>query len=132
MLEKKIFKKYDIRGIYPTEINEEAVKLVVRTFVRFLKTGPIVIGYDARLSSPKLFEAVKEELSQWPKFKIINIGLATAPFLYFSVIDSQANGGLIVTASHNPKEYNGLKMIDRKSEMISGEKIWALIKKNNG
>src|SRR3989344_2717933 len=111
-----IFKAYDVRGVYPGEINEEAFYLVGRAFVAWLtkkarKQPVIVIGSDARISSPGLKKAlVRGILEQGGK--IIDVGLATTPMFYFAVNKAKADGGAMVTASHNPAKYNGLKFIE--------------------
>lgn len=109
-----IFKSYDIRGIYPAEINEETAYLLGKTFCLFLDqkqiSGPVLIGHDARLSSENLKkEFIRAVLSQGRD--VFDIDLATTPLFYFSFIKSGVAGGAIITASHNPKEYNGFKML---------------------
>lgn len=114
-----IFKAYDIRGRYPAEINEAAVQEISRGLRRFFKTGKIVVARDARLSSPALYRTVIKELGR----RVIPAGLATTPFFYFLVNRLKAAGGIMVTASHNPKEWNGLKVVGPKAKMISGHEV---------
>lgn len=134
MLDRKIFKKYDIRGIYPAAINEETVQQVTRTALKIFGRGAVVIGYDARLSSPSLYLALKKELAKHSKLKILEMDLTTTPAFYFTVIDQKARGGIMITASHNPKEYNGLKIVGKKAAMIGGEQILKIMDggKNHG
>lgn len=127
MLDRKIFKKYDIRGIYPAAINEETVQQITRTVLKIFGRGAVVIGYDARLSSISLYRALKKELERRPEFKRLEMGLTTTPAFYFTVIDRKARGGIMITASHNPKEYNGLKIVGQKAAMIGGEQILGII-----
>ncbi len=138
MISKSIFRAYDIRGIYPQEINEEAVLVIAQTLARYFsaeggstsggKKGKIVIGYDARLSSLQLYKALLRGLKiENYKLKIENCGLITTPMMYFLVNHLKAVGGIMITASHNPKKYNGMKVVGRKAVPISGEEIYRLI-----
>ena len=121
-LNRKIFKAYDIRGVYPTEINEEAVSLIAKKLANCF-SGQVVIGHDVRLSSPALFEQLKKGLSINKKLKILETGLVTTPMIYFLVNKLKLNGGVMITASHDPKEFNGMKIVGPKAKMISGEEI---------
>ncbi|MFH0712622.1 MAG: phosphomannomutase/phosphoglucomutase, partial [Candidatus Jorgensenbacteria bacterium] len=109
MRNRSIFKAYDIRGIYPSEVNEEVAFLIGRGLGRFFgkKNKPkIVVARDGRIGSPELCEGLKGGLkNRSPKIEIIDIGLATAPMLYVLVQLLKATGGVIATASHNPKEW---------------------------
>lgn len=108
-----IFKAYDIRGVYPTELSEDAA---FRIGVGLSNSGilprgkPLVVGRDMRQSSDALFEAFTAG-SCAGGFDIIDIGLCTTPMLYFAVNELQAAGGAMITASHNPGEYNGFKLV---------------------
>lgn len=109
-----IFKAYDIRGIYPNEIDEEIAFRIGKAFPKFLsknrrKKLKIVIGRDNRLSSDSLLKAVKKGIKT-QRAHIIDIGLSPTPLLYFGVNLLKADGGINVTASHNPAEYNGFKL----------------------
>ena len=89
----------------------------------------IVIAHDARLSSQSLYEAVITGFKiQDSRFKIIEVGLATTPMFYFMVKKLKADGGIMITASHNPKDYNGLKIVDKNAMSISGLEIRKLFK----
>ena len=88
------------------------------------------MGHDARKSSPKLYRAVIRGLEKTDsKITLIKVGLITSPLLYFLVNRVGAKGGVMVTASHNPKEYNGLKVVGRGAEPMSGKDIWKLVQK---
>jgi len=126
-LNKGIFKAYDIRGKYPTEIDEEVVSRVTGALVKYFKTGTIIIGRDARLSSPSLYQTLVSELKNNSKLKIIQGGLMTTPMLYFLVNHYKAVGGIMITASHNPKEFNGLKVVEKKAVVMSGTEIYKLL-----
>jgi len=129
MLDRKIFKKYDIRGIYPEEIDSAGVAEIASCLIEFFGRGPIIIGRDGRLSSPKLYNALRRTLTEKRKKDVVAAGLITTPTLYFLVSKMKAAGGAMVTASHNPKQYNGLKIVGPKAKMISGEKIFRLLAK---
>jgi phosphomannomutase len=119
-----IFKTYDIRGIYPKEINESVIREIGAGLVKMFGGGTVIIGRDGRLSSPALYRAILREFKRnRKKIKIIAAGLITTPMLYFLVNKLKARGGVMVTASHNPKEYNGLKIVGEKAKMISGKEI---------
>ncbi|MDP2696058.1 MAG: hypothetical protein Q8O87_02280 [bacterium] len=133
-----IFKAYDVRGAYPREINEQVVGKIAQALVRHFKKGEIVVGYDARLSSPSLYKAILTNLkskthsprsseSGAGKPKAVAIGQVTTPMLYFLVDHLKSTGGIMITASHNPKNYNGLKVVGAKAKPISGRDIKKLI-----
>lgn len=109
-MDKGIFKAYDIRGIYPDEIDEDAAYRVGRAFTRFLSAKTVVVGRDARESSPALAEKLIEGIS-CEGADVINIGLCTTPMLNFAVANYDYDGGIMISASHNPKEYNAFKLI---------------------
>jgi len=128
-----IFKFYDIRGIYPEELNEETAFNIGRAFVRYCKAKKAVIGHDARTSSPALFKAfakgVKAEGAE-----IYDIGQVPSECLYFAVGKYDFDAGVMVTASHNPKEYNGLKMIRKDSgniEMVRGNDLLMTVEESD-
>ncbi len=123
-----IFKAYDIRGKYPEEINENAVSEIIAVLAKHFGKGRIVVAHDARLSSPALYKSALQSLKISPpaggsKLEIIVVGPTTTPMLYFLVNKLKAVGGIMVTASHNPKEFNGLKIVGKKAAPISGEEI---------
>jgi len=115
-VKEEIFRSYDIRGIYPSEVNEEVAFFVGRAFVRFLKkkNPKIVIGRDNRLSSDILFENLCQGILE-EGGKILDIGLAPTPMFYFGVVKLKADGGIQITASHNPPKYNGFKLVREKA-----------------
>lgn len=125
----KIFKAYDIRGIYPDEINEIEVKEIAIALANNFKRGKLVVGRDARLSSPSLAKVVKKIFKESEKHELIDIGVVTTPMFYFLVNELKAVGGVMITASHTPKEFNGLKVVGPKAIVISGEELLKEIKK---
>ncbi|OGY47297.1 MAG: hypothetical protein A3J65_03120 [Candidatus Buchananbacteria bacterium RIFCSPHIGHO2_02_FULL_45_11b] len=118
----KIFKSYDIRGIYPAELNEEAAYLIGRAFARKAKAKAIVVGSDMRLSGPvlkeKLIAGITDEGAD-----AIDIGLVAIDTVYFAVGILKYEAGIMITASHNPKEYNGFKMALKDMVWVRGEEL---------
>jgi len=139
MTTHNIFGAYDIRGKYPEEINEKVVSEITRCLVLYFKPGSkIVVAHDNRLSSPSLYQTIIKQFKiQNPrlrrgfggqaKFKIIEVGLATTPMFYFLVKKLKAAGGIMITASHNPPNWNGLKIVDENALSISGKEILKLL-----
>lgn len=121
-LDKSIFKAYDVRGRYPAEINEEAVKIIGEVLAGHFKKGKIVLGLDARLSSPSLYGELKRIFSGGD-FDLELVGSCTTPMFYFLCNEMKAAGGIMVTASHAPKDFNGLKVVGGNGEVISGTDI---------
>ncbi len=123
-INQNIFRAYDIRGIYPEELNEDAAYNIGRAYLDFIRETEkvdepqIVIGRDARPSSQKLFQALADGITKQGG-DVFDIGLATTPMLYFGVNFLTAHGGIMVTASHNPAEYNGFKLTREKAIPIS-------------
>ena len=90
----------------------------------------IVVGHDARLSSPTLYRAAIKGLRATDyRLQLIKVGLATTPMLTFLVHHFKAAGGIMITASHNPKEYNGIKVVGKNAEPIGGKEIYKLVRK---
>jgi phosphomannomutase/phosphoglucomutase len=114
-----IFKAYDIRGIYPSEIDERVAYRIGAAFGT-LNPGKIAVGCDTRLSSPQLKEHfIKGAISTGSE--ILNIGVVTTPVVVFAIKHFNCDGGVNITASHNPKEYNGFKLFDENAMPISYE-----------
>lgn len=114
---KSIFKSYDIRGIYPSEINEGVAFDIGRAFIKYTGAKNVAVGRDARISSPMLFEAlVKGIIDQGAV--VSDIGQVPTECLYFAVGNYDFDAGIMITASHNPKEYNGFKMIEKNGDFI--------------
>lgn len=119
-MNQNIFKAYDIRGIYPTEINELDAYKIATAYCQFLKPSELVVGCDVRLSSPTLKKAAIKAITD-QGIKVIDVGDISTDMLYFAVAKYGYAGGLTVTASHNPGEYNGMKIVREKSKPISGD-----------
>ena len=127
------FKAYDIRGKVPSELNNELAYKVGRTVAGLLKAKKIVIGYDIRKSSPELAKSLAEGLTD-AGADVINLGMCGTEMIYFGVPHLDADGGVMITASHNPPEYNGLKFVKSGSRPMgydSGlDKVEEMILKN--
>ncbi len=120
-IDPSVFKAYDIRGIYPETINEDLVYKIAQGYVDVVKPeGKVAVGMDVRISSPVLKAQVIAGLTG-AGIDVVDIGLISTEMLYFAVGNYNLTGGMTVTASHNPKEYNGMKMVKAKAEPISGD-----------
>lgn len=122
MFDKSIFKSYDIRGVYPDQLSDEVVKKIGRAFVKYTEAKTVAVGQDMRPSSPKLFGPLIEGITGQGA-DVIDIGQIPIEGLYFTVGHYGYEGGVMVTASHNPKEYNGFKMVKEKARTVRGEEI---------
>jgi phosphomannomutase len=115
-----IFKAYDVRGVYPGEVNEEGARAIGAAFVAYLKAKRIAVGRDMRLSSPAIASAfIDGATSQGAD--VVDYGMIPTDMLYFAVARDRHDGGVQVTASHNPKQYNGMKMVRQEAFPLSGE-----------
>jgi phosphomannomutase len=110
VLAPKVFKAYDVRGIYPGEIDEEGAYAIGRAFVDQFEPKGIAVGRDMRLSSPSMARAVIDGATDGG-VDVLDIGLVGTEMLYFAVGELGLDGGIEVTASHNPKEYAGMKIV---------------------
>ena len=118
-VDPKIFKAYDIRGIYPTELNEDAAYKIGRAFVTFLQPKQVIVGRDMRLSGPQIFKAVTDGIRDQGA-DVVDIGMVSTDQYYFAC-STLGGAGMMVTASHNPKAYNGFKMVREMPYLLSGE-----------
>jgi phosphomannomutase len=114
-----IFKAYDIRGIYPTDLNEETAYLIGRAFVTFLGAETVIVGRDMRTSGPAMFAAVTRGITDQGA-DVADIGMVSTDQYYFACA-TLGLPGMMVTASHNPKEYNGFKMVRKMPYLLSGD-----------
>lgn len=115
-----IFKAYDIRGIYPAEIDEQTVYKVVQAYAKFVNPKQVVLGHDVRLSGPALVQSATQGLIDGG-VDVVDVGMCSTDMLYFAVAHYGYDGGLQITASHNPREYNGIKMVRAHAVPISGD-----------
>jgi len=115
-----VFKAYDIRGLYPSEIDETAARDVGRGFVAYLQAKRIGVSRDMRVSSPSLAAAfIDGARSQGAD--VVDYGLCGTDMIYFAVVRDDLDGGAQITASHNPKAYNGIKMVRQGAFPLSGD-----------
>src|SRR5262245_5613021 len=107
-----IFKAYDVRGVYASEFNEQDFHQIGRGFVAYLKAKRIGVGRDMRVSSPGLAQAfiagAREQGAD-----VVDYGMISTDMIYYAVASDDLDGGAQITASHNPKQYNGAKMVGR-------------------
>jgi len=115
-----IFKAYDIRGLYPDEVNEEIARAIGAAFAAYLQARRIAVGRDMRLSSPALAAAFIEGATSQGA-DVVDYGMMATDMLYFAVARDEHDGGAQITASHNPKDYNGMKLVRREAFPLSGE-----------
>jgi phosphomannomutase len=115
-----IFKAYDVRGVYPGEINEETARAIGAAFVAYLSASRIAVGRDMRLSSPDLAAAFIDGATAQGA-EVTDYGMIPTDMLYFAVARDRHDGGVEITASHNPKQYNGMKMVRREAFPLSGD-----------
>ncbi|RFA30258.1 phosphomannomutase [Alkalilimnicola ehrlichii] len=120
MSELTCFKAYDIRGRIPDELNEDIAYRIGRAYAEYLRPKKVVVGYDIRLSSPAMSEAVIKGLTEGGA-DVYEIGQCGTEEVYFATFDNDMDGGVMVTASHNPKDYNGMKLVREQSKPISGD-----------
>ena len=130
-ISKSIFREYDIRGIYPDQINENSTSHIAKAIAIKCEqenVQEIYIGRDGRLSGESLINALEKSLSEYG-INVKNIGLVTTPLLYFAAKQNKYKSGVMITGSHNPKNYNGIKLIIN-DKPVSGNEIYKLIVKN--
>jgi phosphomannomutase len=114
------FKAYDVRGRIPDQLNEDIARRIGRAYAEVINPGTVVVGHDIRLTS----EAIKAALVDGLRMQgvdVLDIGLCGTEEIYFATSHLKAGGGIAVTASHNPKDYNGMKFVRAESKPISGD-----------
>jgi phosphomannomutase len=120
VLDPKIFKAYDVRGIYPTELDEDGAYAIGRAYVEEFEPRRIAVGHDMRLSSPAMTDALVRGASE-AGADVTRLGLVGTEMVYFAVGELGLDGGIAVTASHNPKEYTGMKIVRRGALPVGGD-----------
>lgn len=120
MISTKGFKAYDIRGVVPSDVNEELAYALGRSLAFYLKAKTLVVGHDIRLSGPSLRDAAVRGMRDMGT-NVIDLGQCGTEMIYFAVAHLKADGGMMITASHNPAEYNGMKLVRSGSRPISGD-----------
>jgi phosphomannomutase len=120
MLDPKVFKAYDVRGIYPSELDEEGAYAIGRAVVEQFEPKRFAVGRDMRLSSPAMAAAAIRGAADGGA-EVLDLGMIGTEMLYFAVGELGLDGGLTVTASHNPKEYTGMKIVRRGALPVGGD-----------
>src|SRR6266508_1184 len=120
MLDPTVFKAYDIRGVHPTQLDEEGGRAIGRAYVEHFEPKQIAVGRDMRISSPSMAAATIEGSAEGGA-DVVDIGLVGTEMLYFAVGELGLDGGIQVTASHNPKEYTGMKIVRRGAMPVGGD-----------
>ena len=130
-IRKSIFREYDIRGIYPEEINEKVIDQIAKAISIKCdqeNVSEVCLGRDGRVSGESLLSSLSSSLSNYG-INVENIGLSTTPLLYFAAKKNRNKSGVMITGSHNPKNYNGVKLVIN-DKPVSGSEIYELIYKN--
>jgi phosphomannomutase len=112
VLDPKVFKAYDVRGLYPSELDEDGAYRIARAYVQHFEPRSIAIGRDMRLSAPAMATAAIEGATDGGA-DVVDLGMIGTEMLYFAVGDCGLDGGICVTASHTPKDYTGMKIVRR-------------------
>jgi phosphomannomutase len=119
-LDPGIFKAYDVRGVYPDELNEQTAHDIGVGFAAYLRASRIAVGRDMRMSSPALAEAFIDGVTS-QGVDVVDYGMIATDMLYFAVAADGLDGGAQITASHNPKQYNGMKLVRQQAFPLSGD-----------
>ena len=120
MLDPKVFKAYDVRGLYPSELDEEGAYAIGRGYVEEFEPQQIAVGRDMRQSGPAMAAAVSKGAAE-AGADVVDIGMVGTEMLYFAVGELGLDGGIAVTASHNPKQYTGMKIVRRGALPVGGD-----------
>jgi phosphomannomutase len=120
VLDPKVFKAYDVRGLYPAELDEVGAEAIGRAYVEQFEPRRIAVGRDMRLSSPSMQQALMRGAAE-AGADVLDLGLVGTEMVYFAVGSLGLEGGAMVTASHNPKEYTGMKLVRRGALPVGGE-----------
>ncbi len=120
MLDPAVFKAYDVRGLYQSQLDEDGARAIGRAYVEQFAPKRIAVGRDMRLSSPSMTAAVIEGASA-AGAEVLDIGLVGTEMVYFAVGELGLDGGIMVTASHNPKEYTGMKIVREGALPVGGD-----------
>jgi phosphomannomutase/phosphoglucomutase len=128
MIDQSIFREYDIRGIVPEQINDHSIKAIASAIAKKChdeKVNELALGRDGRLSGKKILQSLSKEL-QLLGINIVNLGVITSPLLYFAAKKLKSKSGVMITGSHNPKNYNGFKIVINDSP-VSGIEILGFV-----
>ena len=122
MLDPRVFKAYDVRGVHPTELDEEGAYAIGRAYVQHFEPRTVAVGRDMRVSAPTMAHAVMEGCVDGGA-DVRDLGMVGTEMVYHAVGSLGLEGGICVTASHNPKEYTGMKIVRRGALPVGGEFI---------
>ena len=120
MISTKAFKAYDIRGIVPEEVNEDLAYRLGRALAWYLKAKKLVVGHDIRLSGPALSQAAVDGMRD-AGAQVLDLGQCGTEMIYFATAHLKTDGGMMITASHNPRDYNGMKLVRSEARPISAD-----------
>ena len=120
VLAASVFKAYDVRGLYETELDEDGAYAIGRAYVEEFSPARIAVGRDMRVSSPTMAAAVREGAAD-AGAEVLDVGMVGTEMVYFAVGELELEGGVMVTASHNPKEYTGMKIVRRGALPVGGD-----------
>jgi phosphomannomutase len=115
-----IFKSYDVRGIYPTDFNEDIANKITQAYIKLFSPKKVVLARDVRESGESLFNSILKSFID-AGVNVLDIGVVSTDEFYFAVGDNDVDGGITVSASHNPREYNGMNFCKKDAEPISGD-----------
>jgi phosphomannomutase len=120
VLDPSVFKAYDVRGLYPDELDEDGAYRVARAYGEHFEPRSVAVGHDMRISSPAVFLAVVNGIAD-AGAEVVELGLVGTEMLYHAVSELGLDGGICVTASHNPKQYTGMKIVRRGALPVGGD-----------
>jgi phosphomannomutase len=120
VLDSKVFKAYDVRGIYPDELDEDGAYAIGRAYAELFSPERVAVGRDMRISAPTMAEAVMSGLADGGA-EVLDLGMVGTEMVYFAVGSLGLDGGIVVTASHNPKQYTGMKIVRAGALPVGGE-----------
>src|SRR4051812_36290609 len=120
MLEPKVFQAYDVRGIYPADLDEDGAYAIGRAYVEQFEPKRIAVGRDMRLASPSVAAALIDGAADGGA-DVVDVGMVGTEMVYFAVGELALDGGVMVTASHNPGEYIGMKIVRRGALPVGSE-----------
>jgi len=120
VLAPSVFKAYDVRGLYPSELDEDGAYRIGRAYVEYFKPRRIAVGRDMRLSAPSMAEATIAGAADGGA-DVVDVGLVGTEMVYHAVTELELEGGICVTASHNPKDYTGMKIVRRGALPVGGD-----------
>jgi len=120
VLDPAVFKAYDVRGIHPSELDEDGAYRIGRAYAAQFEPRAVAVGHDMRLSSPSMYAAAVEGIADGGS-DVVRLGLVGTEMLYHAVSELGLDGGICVTASHNPKQYTGMKIVRRGALPVGGD-----------